>query len=80
MPQGMHSPTVCARITLTEGNEMSLKIDYCRQCVMDFESHKCARTWDRMIDALVSRGGLSRKVAVERCVRKYGKMFVGVIR
>ena len=54
-----------------------LKVEYCQLCVRDFEANRNAKTWDRMIDALVSRGGISRKVAIAKCIAKYGKMFAG---
>ena len=54
-----------------------LKVSYCALAVRDFEANRNARTWDAMIDALVSRGGISRKVALARCEAKYGKMFAG---
>lgn len=56
-----------------------LKVSYCALCVKSFEAHKCARTWDVMIDALVTRGNIPRKVAIAKCIAKYGKMFGGVL-
>lgn len=86
MPQGMHSPTVCARtnpnrkVGLTMAKKVSpLKVSYCALCVRDFEANRNAKNWDRMIDALVTRGGIPRKVAIAKCIAKYGKMFGGVL-
>jgi hypothetical protein len=54
-----------------------LKVSYCQLCVRDFEANRNAKTWDAMIDALVSRGNIPRKVAISVCSAKYGKMFAG---
>jgi hypothetical protein len=56
-----------------------LKVAYCQLCVKDFEANKTAKNWERMIDALITRGGISRKVAIAKCTKKYGKMFGGVL-
>lgn len=56
-----------------------LDIQYMALCIADFESNKTAKNWDRMIHAISTRGKVSRKVAIFRCERKYGRMFGGVL-
>jgi hypothetical protein len=57
-----------------------LKVDFCALCVKDFEVNRTAKSWDRMIDALVTRGNINRKVAIAKCEAKYGKMFTGGVK